>query len=88
MAGLPVVGSATGATMELVQPGINGFLYNALESSALCKRLLDLDQDRSLVMKMKQNARLLAADAFSMQKFIDGTATVYTSVRRNGKTIT
>src|SRR5262245_42269178 len=30
LAGLPVLGSATGATTELIQNGINGFLYNAL----------------------------------------------------------
>jgi hypothetical protein len=46
----------------------------------LNNRLLDIDKDRNLVMKMKEKAFLLAHDRFSTKQFVDDTVTLYRSV--------
>ena len=50
--GLPVVVTPTGGTLELVEPNINGFIFEWGNVASLTAHLRRLSQDRSLVRRM------------------------------------
>lgn len=58
--GLPVVGSNSGATPELIEDGYNGYLYNQGSTVSLVEKLAMYAKDRDLVKKHGDNARLKA----------------------------
>ena len=54
--GLPVLASAAGAVKELVRHGHNGFLFKAEQSRAVANTILNLYEDRNLLLKMGERA--------------------------------
>jgi glycosyltransferase involved in cell wall biosynthesis len=55
--GLPVIGCRAGATPELIDDGINGYLVNPGDHAAVRRAVTDLHQDRSALAKMSLAAR-------------------------------
>lgn len=55
--GLPVVGANSGATPELIDDKINGFIYQKGSVSSLTNKLLNYAKDNSLVQKHGELAR-------------------------------
>jgi glycosyltransferase involved in cell wall biosynthesis len=60
--GLPVVVTPTGGTPELVEPGINGFIFDWADVDRLTSYLHRFAQDRPLVRRMGDAARRRASD--------------------------
>lgn len=60
-AGLPVIVTPTGGTAELVEPGVNGFIFEWGDMDALTRQVRFLAQDRSLVRRMGAASRARAA---------------------------
>jgi glycosyltransferase involved in cell wall biosynthesis len=84
--GRPVVGAASGGTVELVRDGWSGLLYPPGDASALADRLERLDLDRALVRELGDNARTWANATFTTERFADGLLSVLESVRRSPRT--
>jgi glycosyltransferase involved in cell wall biosynthesis len=55
--GLPVIGSRTGATRELIDNRINGYLVQPGDHAAVRQAVVDLHQDRSALARMSLAAR-------------------------------
>jgi phosphatidylinositol alpha-1,6-mannosyltransferase len=60
-AGLPVVVTRTGGTEELVDPGVNGLIFNWADSDTLAHQLRRLATNRDLARKMGIASRIIAA---------------------------
>ena len=54
--GTPVVGSNIGGIPELIEDGINGFLFEAENSDDLKEKLVKIINDKDLLKQMEQNA--------------------------------
>ena len=61
-AGLPVVVTRTGGTIELVEDGINGFIFDWADVEILAQCLRCLDKDRALARRMAAASRARALD--------------------------
>ncbi len=55
--GLPVIGSRAGATRELVESGVNGYLVQPGDHAAVRRTVVDLHQDRPALARMSLAAR-------------------------------
>lgn len=62
--GLPVIVTRTGGTAELVQEGVNGFVFDWGDVPSLVKHIQKMAEDRPLARQMAQAARKRAS-AFS-----------------------
>jgi phosphatidyl-myo-inositol dimannoside synthase len=60
--GLPVVVTRTGGTAELVEEGVNGFVFNWGDVETLSRHLLNLASDRALARRMGAASRIRAID--------------------------
>ena len=60
--GLAVLVTSTGGTPELVQPEVNGLIFDWADVECLTAHLRCLAQDRSLVRRMGQASRRRATD--------------------------
>lgn len=69
--GMPVVGTRSGGTAELIQDGFNGFLYAVGNSDDLASRLRMLVTDAELRKRMGKSARMWASERFTRAKFRD-----------------
>lgn len=63
-AGLAVVAVNEGGPAEVITPGVNGLLYPMGDEAALCRCMLDLDQDAALRRRLAAAGRI-RAEAFS-----------------------
>ena len=59
--GLPVIGHASGATVELITPGENGMLYHTLDELVNCMGELASDPDRARALGTSAMAKLPAS---------------------------
>lgn len=78
-AGLPVIGHASGGTLELVQDGVNGLLYPG-GADALAERMLLLLSDPALARRLGDDASRIAEQRFSIERYAGEVAEVYRSV--------
>ena len=60
-AGRPVVGAASGGTLELVTPGVNGELFTPGDAAGLAAHLERLADDRTYLERLATGARESAA---------------------------
>jgi glycosyltransferase involved in cell wall biosynthesis len=65
--GRPVIGTATGATPELVRPGENGFLYPPGRAEELSARMEELCADLARARAMGERGRKWARERFTME---------------------
>jgi glycosyltransferase involved in cell wall biosynthesis len=54
-AGVPSIAAATGATWEIVEPGVTGLLVDPMSSAAIADALASLALDRALLQQMSCN---------------------------------
>lgn len=66
--GLPVVGHASGGTVELVEDGVNGLLYPG-GAEALAERMARLVADPPLAHRLGDEAARSAAGRFSVERY-------------------
>lgn len=77
--GLPVIGSNTGGTPDIISEGETGFLYEMGNTDDLSNRIVRLTDDRALWQKMSVQARSFATTHFTenqLQKTVDLLETI------------
>ncbi len=80
MGGVPVIGSNTGGTLELIQPGITGYLYEYGNVKDLADKMSHLISNPELRLKMGYNAQIYAKKNFTIDKCITEIKTLYMSL--------
>jgi len=69
--GLPVIGTNSGGTRELIRDGWNGLLYPSGAPAELAERIDRLYVDRALRTRLGTNGRAWALETFSITRHID-----------------
>jgi glycosyltransferase involved in cell wall biosynthesis len=83
--GRPVIGAASGGTLELVRDGWNGLLYPPGEAAALAERIERLDRDRALLRELASNAGAWANATFTVERFTDALLSAFgAAIARHG----
>ena len=85
-AGLPIVASAVGGILELVEHGRTGLLAPAGDARALADRLMALMADPALGAAVGAAARAEAASRYSFDRMVAAFDTLYRSeLTRRGR---
>jgi glycosyltransferase involved in cell wall biosynthesis len=71
MFGIPVIASRSGGLPEVIEDGINGFLFDAGDAPALAERIVKLASDPRLRRSMGERARARAKEKFGRARFVD-----------------
>jgi glycosyltransferase involved in cell wall biosynthesis len=71
-AGLPVVGTATGGSAEILHDGVNGLVFPPEDVPALANCLDKLVQDRDLYVRLAAAGKETSRK-FDLKQMIDGT---------------
>lgn len=74
--GLPVIGHASGGTLELVNDGTNGLLYEG-GAVRLATRMRRLIEEPTLARTLGSNAMRSAEERFSVERMADAVMEVY-----------
>jgi glycosyltransferase involved in cell wall biosynthesis len=75
--GLPIVTTPVGATPDVVEDGVNGFLIEPGDVSQLAARLIQLLQDENLRREMGQRNREKVLAEYDISVFVDRLSQVY-----------
>ncbi len=76
----PVIGSATGGTMELIQDGITGFLYEYKNDEALAEYMKRFIDNPSLAYEMGRRAYDWSVNRFTSEENVKGVVGVYKDI--------
>jgi len=74
---MPVIATRTGGVLELIENGLNGFLYTPQKSVELAEAMTKFIEDRSLIEKLGTNAFNSVSDDFSIEKTSEQILKVY-----------
>lgn len=77
LAGIPVIGSKRGGTVELIQDGVTGFLYEPGNTEMLADKIQLLIQDDVLRKQCGKNARQFAKENFMTDMCVKNICKVY-----------
>lgn len=77
MAGTPIVASATGGLVEIVQHNQNGLLVPPADSTALADSIIKLASNPDLRQQLGKRCRQSVADKFAPRNLIDQVEQVY-----------
>jgi glycosyltransferase involved in cell wall biosynthesis len=86
-AGLPVVTSAVGGMLELVEDGRNGLLVPADDDSALARRLITLLTDSATARRLGEAARATIESRYSFDRMIAAFEQMYISELTRRRTV-
>ena len=75
--GLAVTASRVGGARDAVTPGVNGCLFDPLNRAELKTCLRGFIADRSLALKMGEQARKTAVEKYSMARVADELMGIY-----------
>lgn len=75
--GLPIVATAVGGNVELVEEGVNGSLFPSGNVAAFSEALVVLLENRAQREQMAANARQLACQNFDWQRTVESYMGVY-----------
>ncbi len=79
------ISSRVGGVPELIDSGINGFLFNPEDYLALSQHLQTLSEDAGLRVLMGQKLRHKAAHEFSFETMVKRQLEIYTTILRRSK---
>jgi glycogen synthase len=71
LAGLVVVGTTTGGTKEILEPGINGLTFAAGDADGLARQVARLASDPELCQRLATAGRQTVLERFTLQRMID-----------------
>ena len=69
LAGKPIIGSANGATTELIQNGVTGLLYDSGKNNMLADKIQYLHENPEESLKLGAAARIWATDRFTQERY-------------------
>ena len=76
-AGIPLIGSDLGGIPEVIQHGVNGFLFRPGDSVSLARAVERLIEGPALWERLCRGSRNIGEEQFSMQKFISSIDGIY-----------
>jgi glycosyltransferase involved in cell wall biosynthesis len=76
-AGIPLIGSNLGGIPEVIEHGVNGFLFPPGDISALARAVERLIEEPALWERMCRQSRDIGEMQFSMQRFIAAIDGIY-----------
>lgn len=80
----PVVGSASGGIPEIIEDGVNGFLFTPRDSNALAKIIDRLIEDEKLRKEIGIRARKSVEEKFEAKKYVKRLETIYARLLGEG----
>lgn len=80
MGGMPVIGSATGGTVELIEHGHTGFLYPKGEFEKLANYMKSFITSPDTIETMGRNAQRYACEHFTIERCVSELLEVYHEV--------
>ena len=80
MAGIPVIGSNTGGTPELIQDGVTGFLYEKGNIKQLSEKIIMLMSDKELRERLGLAAKKYAYSYFTIARCVDSIEEIYKEI--------
>jgi glycosyltransferase involved in cell wall biosynthesis len=75
--GLPVIATAVGGNVELVEPGVNGLLVRAGDVAEMAQALLAYSAQPARVAEHGRQARRMAEQRYSIPVMAEAYAAVY-----------
>jgi glycosyltransferase involved in cell wall biosynthesis len=82
-AGLPVVCSETGGNPEIIEHGVNGFLYPVGDTDELSAQLVSLARAPELAMNMGRAGRLKVKQCYGLSRLLSEHEALYESLLGN-----
>jgi glycosyltransferase involved in cell wall biosynthesis len=79
-AGKPVVGTRSGGTVEQIQEGFNGFLYNPRDYKELAAKIKYLHDHPEEARKMGETGRRWAMRTFTREQYREKLAEILSSL--------
>lgn len=83
MKGHPVIGSASGGTIELIENGKDGFLYKSMDVKDLANKICIFYDQPELIKDMGEKARVKAQTMFTINKYLDNIEGIYRKVEQS-----
>ena len=80
MSEIPVIGSNSGGTGELIQDGINGFLFERGNVTQLVNKIIYMYVNKTQVVKMGKDARKIAEEKYSIKNCVCSVEKIYKEV--------
>ncbi|WP_242927111.1 glycosyltransferase [Pontibacter vulgaris] len=74
---IPIVATDVTGNNEVVQNGVNGYLYEPNSPAAAAKRILDLSLDKGTYKSLAINSRTIYENYFTVDKMVASTEQVY-----------
>jgi glycosyltransferase involved in cell wall biosynthesis len=81
--GIPVISTNVGGVKDIVQANETGIIMEGNSEYELAKHLIELYLNRSLRMKMSQNARNFVKEKFTYQRLVDDMDSLYKTLLSN-----
>jgi len=78
--GLPVIGSKTGGIVDIVENGVNGYLFEKGSANDLAEKLHLVLSDESLRRKLSINSRAIAESKYSWNTIASRLLKIYSSL--------
>ena len=69
--GLPVIGTTTGGTKEILHDGINGLTFEAENAQMLVRKMVQVIEDEKLLTDLAKAARQTVEEEFSLTRMVD-----------------
>lgn len=79
-AGLPVVASAVGGVLDIVEDGVTGYLVSPADSRALAGVLSKVLSDPAAALETGRRARSFICSRYSVRQMVEGTLNAYQAV--------
>ena len=83
--GKPALATRAGGIPEFMQSGKTGYLFPIGDTNAVAQKLLELSNNKELVLKLGQNAKEVAASDFTASKKVKEYLAYYTLILKRGK---
>jgi len=81
--GIPVISTNVGGIKDIVQANETGIIMEGNSEEELAKHLIELHLNKSLRMKMSQNARNFVKEKFTYQRLVDDMDSLYKTLLSN-----
>jgi glycosyltransferase involved in cell wall biosynthesis len=79
-AGKPVVATAAGGVLDIIEDGVSGLLVPCKDSKAMARAMVQLLSDRDKAAQMGQAARLRVLEKFTVQQQVRAVERLYSSI--------
>lgn len=79
-AGKPVVATAAGGVLDIIEDGVNGLLVPCKDSKAMARAILQILSDRDKAKKMGLAARRRVTERFTVQQQVTAVQKLYDSI--------